>query len=191
MVERLTGKINPSDKFTQRYFYGIISITALLATLIVFIILSSNERPTEVLRDPVQPVKKERLAELSSILANDPENSVLNIEMGNQLFDIGKYREAIVYYKRVLQLDSAHMAARVDLGVCYFNLGMTDSALVEMRKSLTIDPDHIQGLFNIGVIYYNLGKITEAQRYWEKLIKQHAGSNEAQIARQMLENIKT
>jgi len=191
VVDRFTGKKNPSDKFTQRYFYAIIFITALLATLIVLIILASNEPPAKALPDAAQSVKMERLAALDASLANEPDNPVLNLEMGNKLFDIGNFREAIVYYKRVLHVDSAHLTARVDLGVCYFNLGMIDSALLEMRQSLKSDPNHLQGLFNIGVIYYNMGEITEAQRYWEKLIKQHAESNEAQVARQMLNNIKT
>jgi tetratricopeptide (TPR) repeat protein len=111
--------------------------------------------------------------------------------MGNQLFDQGNYRESTVYYRRVLAHDSLNVPARIDLGVAYFNLGLSDSALAEMKKSLRIDPKHAKGLFNIGVIYYNMGRNSEAQKYWEQLIKDHDGTQEAQIARKMLENIKS
>ena len=187
VVESHTGKENPSP----RYFYSIISLTALLATLVVIVILSSNapSRQPNVISGP--PAEMTGVAELRSALIADPDNPALNLQMGNELFDIGNYRESVVYYRRVLDIDSMHIPARIDLGVCYFNLNLTDSALIEMKKALEIDPGHVRGLFNIGVIYYNIGRNVEAQKYWEQLIRQHEASQEAQLARQMLEKIKT
>ena len=190
-VEQPERSNNSDLPETPRFFYLVISLAALAAMLFVIVILSSNQRPQQAIRPKSPPQETTRMQELRDALSDDPGNAQLNLEMGNLLFDAGNFRESIGYYKRVLDSDPVDIAARIDLGVSYFNLGMIDSALVEMRKSLEIEPDHVKGLFNIGVIYYNMGENKLAQKYWQKLISRHSGSQEAQIARQMLENIKT
>jgi len=191
VVDKNAGKINPARSNITRYFHGIIILTALAATFVVVIILSSNQRPPSAMMDQMQTGSKDNLGDLRSRLQQSPGDPALNLELGNQLFDQGNYRESTVYYRRVLEQDSLNVPARIDLGVAYFNLGFSDSALTEMKKSLQIDPKHAKGLFNIGVIYYNMGRNSEAQKYWGQLIKEHDGSQEAQIARKMLENIKS
>ena len=191
MVDKNAGKISPARSNITRYFHGIIILTALAATFVVVIILSSNLRRPFAATNQTQTSSKDDVSVLRSRLQQSPGDPELNLEMGNQLFDQGNYRESTVYYRRVLAPDSLNVPARIDLGVAYFNLGLSDSALTEMKKSLQIEPKHAKGLFNIGVIYYNMGRNSDARKSWEQLIKEHDGSQEAQIARQMLENIKS
>ena len=186
-VEQKAGNTRSTTLST----YVIISLSAVAAALAVIYIMSGNRVSKTPVTESLSGEDAGRISDLKAALAEAPMDPALNLEMGNQFFDLGKYSESVVYYRRVLETDPAHVAARIDLGVCYFNLGLADSALIEMKRSLEIEPDHVKGLFNIGVIYYNMGEKDQAREYWEQLIRRHGDSDEAHVARQMLENIKS
>lgn len=172
--------------------YFLISFAGLCALAIVFLILDSNT-PQRQKSIEVAPTAEQSAAiqDLRQLLEEDPDDPVLQMEMGNSLFDIGRYEEAIPYYRNAVHADSSNIAAQIDLAICFFNLDRTEDALHEMKKALEIDPDHIKGLYNTGVIYYNLGEYDQAGRYWNKLIRLHETSPEAEMAKKLLEQIKS
>jgi tetratricopeptide (TPR) repeat protein len=196
-VVKFTDKksLNSSDKkstFSKPiHAFGLIMGAAAIALLIVFLIMSSNQEQIEGKKNispNTQDLPAEVKAQLEELAAN-PRSIPLNIEMGNTLFDLNRFNEAITFYQRALNLDSSNIEVQIDLAVCFFNLRNVDQAILEMEKALKIDPNHPTGLFNMGIIYYNLGKIDQVRKYWERLTAVHPEGTEARKARELLQNL--
>ena len=182
---------------STKSIYIINGLAVVAAVIGVLLILSSNQRAERVSAPAATPVTNEiaalqgRMDELSVQLRSQPEDAHLNIQMGNTLFDMRKYGEAVPYYNMALNVAPGHTDVWIDLGVCYFNLQMTDSAIVCMQRALASNPTHAKGLFNLGIIYYNMNQMDDAKRQWQKLIELHGDSPEAEIANRLLTNIKS
>jgi tetratricopeptide (TPR) repeat protein len=186
---------DPSDKtptFSKPlHAFSLIIGAVAIALLIVFLIMISNREQIEEkkkISSNTEDLPAEVKVQLEELSAN-PQSISLNIEMGNTLFDLNRFNEAITFYQRALSLDSSNIEVQIDLAVCFFNLRKIDQALLEMEKALKIDPNHPKGLFNIGIIYYNLGKFDQVRKYWERLTAVHPQGMEARKAQELLENL--
>lgn len=197
-------KISPTDNISKKnednsapfskpaHAYALILSVAAIVILIVVLILDSNQREIEQNRNistNTSDLSEEFKIQLEK-LAKDPDSIHLNIEMGNLLFDSGKFYEAIPYYQKSLVKDSLNIALQIDLAVCYFYLRKIDRAIVEIKKALKIDPKHPKGLFNIGVIYYTIGEFETAREYWGQLISDDPEGMEAKRAQELLDNLQ-
>ena len=110
-------------------------------------------------------------ASLKSALASNPADKNTLVQLGNIYYDNARFKEAVDYYSRVLDLDPRNPDVRTDRGTSYWNLGQADAAIAEFQKALEADPAHAQTLYNLGVVYLN-GKNNpaEARKTWEKLL---------------------
>ena len=172
----------------------VIVIAGILAILAVLLILDSNAPEQKVVQNNNQKNLEiseqfSKIESLNSKLSNDPDNVVLNIELGNNLFDAKQYQKAITHYRKVLQFNPENVEVRIDFAVSFYNLQKIDTALVEIKKALKLNPNHQQGLYNLGVMYYNSGDKIKAKESWDKLIQLHDGSQAAETAKQLLQNI--
>jgi tetratricopeptide (TPR) repeat protein len=179
---------------TINKYYIYITIFSFCAVALVVGIRSSNRKSVEKLtsantdqQETLQILKN--LGVIQSKLKKNAEDPELNLQMANMLFDIQRYDEAIIYYRKTLLAQPDKISAQIDLSICFYNLQITDTAIIEMKKALNIDPVHIKGLFNIGVMYYNTGQIDDARHYWSKLLILYPESREADIARGIIKNL--
>jgi tetratricopeptide (TPR) repeat protein len=83
---------------------------------------------------------------------SNPRDPAPPLKLADYLYDHGKYEQAIGWYQKALQLDSANVNASTDLGTCYFNAGRSDDALRQFHRSLAIEPNHQPTLYNIIVV---------------------------------------
>jgi tetratricopeptide (TPR) repeat protein len=187
-----TSLASKQESFTKPvHAFGLIIAAVSIAIVIVMLILDSNRETTEEKKDisgntsEISPEVKAKLEELAA----NPESIALNIELGNMLFDINRFSEAIPFYQKAMNLEPSNIGVQIDLAVCFFNLRNFDQAIVEMEKALQIDPNHPKGLFNMGIVYYNLGKFEEVRKYWQKLMIIHPESLEASRARELLQSL--
>ncbi len=156
-------------------------------------IAQSNTRRQQTVtqnQSPQAQAMMQQVLDLKNALEADPNNYDLNVQMANSNFDIGRFQEAIKYYRKAITLQDENANVVIDMGVSYFNLNMMDSALFFMDKALELQPDHPQGLYNIGIVYYNIGDFDKALKNWERLIQTHSDSREAQSAKQFVEQLK-
>ena len=180
---------NPS----KYYFY--IAIAIFFAVSLVWIIQDSNNANQKnhlndsATRDSLNI--SDDLDSLRTELIKYPDDADLNGQMANMLFDIQKYNEAIIYYRKTLLAQPDFISAQIDLSICYYSLKIIDTALVEMENALKIDSGHLKGLFNMGVMYYNTGQVDSAIHYWKQLLNQHPDSREAEVARGILNKLNT
>jgi len=182
------SKINPN------LIMGIAAVVAI--TIVVFILTSNNQTNESGESANVESVQPENFNQLMSEIKSlkekisvNPDDVHLNIQLGNHLFDVKNFHDAIPYYKKSLEIDPNNVEARIDMAVSYFNIKNIDTALSEMEKALKIKPNHPQGLFNLGVIYVSQGNKDKAKESWRKLIEQHKNTDIAETATQLLNNL--
>ncbi len=110
-------------------------------------------------------------AMLKSTLQSNPKDLNALIQLGNLYYDHGRYRDAVEWYGKALEIDGKNADVRTDRGTSYWNLGEADAAIREFQKALEISPSHAQTLYNLGVVYLN-GKNNpaEAKKAWEQLL---------------------
>jgi cytochrome c-type biogenesis protein CcmH/NrfG len=117
-------------------------------------------------------VNENELQAYRDILARDPKNVRANVELGNRLYDAGRFADAIPYYEAALALEPRNVNVSTDLGTALYYAGRPDDALAQLERSLAIDPSHGQTLYNIGIVRRDGKKDgAGAVAAWEQLLK--------------------
>jgi tetratricopeptide (TPR) repeat protein len=107
-----------------------------------------------------------------SILASDPKNAKAAMELGNRLYDAGRYTEAIPYYRQALALEPRNVDVSTDLATALYYAGSVDEAIAQLEKSLAIDGTHAQTLYNVGIVKRDGKKDAKgAIEAWERLLQ--------------------
>lgn len=132
-----------------------------------------------------------QMAAYRNILATDPMNVTAAIQLGNLLYDAGRYAEAVPYYRQALALDPKNVNVSTDLGTALWYSGNADEALKQYAVSLAIDPRHEPTLFNVGIVRLD-GKqdVVGAIDAWQRLIAINPAGEQASKARRRLEEAK-
>jgi len=117
-------------------------------------------------------VDEQQVQALRGIVARDPRNAQAAIELGNMLYDAGRYGEAIPVYQQAFALQPTNVALSTDLGTALWYSGRADEALAQYAKSLALNPTHAQTLFNIGIVTLD-GKhdAVGALAAWQRLLE--------------------
>ncbi|MBI2221257.1 MAG: tetratricopeptide repeat protein [Acidobacteria bacterium] len=136
-------------------------------------------------------INEQELQTYRDILKADPKNVRAATELGNRLYDAGRYSEAIVYYRQAFALEPKNINVSTDLATAIWYTGDADGALAQFEKSLAIDPTHGQTLFNIGIVK-SQGKndYKGASLAWEKLLGANPGYPEGERVRRLLDEAK-
>ena len=116
-------------------------------------------------------IDEQQVQALKNILAKDPKNLQAATQLGNMLYDAGRYADAVPYYQQAFEQDSKNVGLSTDLGTALWYTGRADDALAQYDKSLALDPTHAQTLYNRGIVLLN-GKQDPARavQSWEKLL---------------------
>jgi cytochrome c-type biogenesis protein CcmH/NrfG len=140
---------------------------------------------------PAQGVTDVQVQALHERISREPSNARVQIDLGNLLYDGGRYQEAIGHYRKALKLDPKNVSVSTDLGTALWYTGRADDALAQFQKSLAIDPNHPQTLFNIGVVRLE-GKQDRAGAIeaWERLLAANPGYPDAVKVRQSIEKAR-
>jgi cytochrome c-type biogenesis protein CcmH/NrfG len=108
---------------------------------------------------------------LRNILARDPTNVQANTQLGNLLYDAGRFADAVGPYSKAFAGDSRNLNVSTDLGTALWYAGRPDEAIAQFEKSLALNPTHPQTLFNLGIVKRDGKKdAAGAIQAWEKLL---------------------
>jgi cytochrome c-type biogenesis protein CcmH/NrfG len=141
---------------------------------------------------PTAVVTEQELQGWRNILATDPKNVRANVELGNRLYDAGRYTEAIPYYQQVFTLEPKNVSVSTDLATALFYAGRADEALAQLDRSLAIDPKHGQTLFNVGIVKRDGRNDPKgAIAAWERLLASVPNYPDAARVRSMIAELKT
>jgi hypothetical protein len=104
-------------------------------------------------------VDERQLQALRGIVASDPRNAKAAIELGNMLYDAGRYREAIPVYQQAFALQPANVEVSTDLGTALWY-----SADAPTRRSRSIQVARDQPHARPHVVQHRIVTLTEARR---------------------------
>lgn len=102
----------------------------------------------------------------------------------------GKDHEAIVEYKRAVDIDRDYVDAHNSLGILYLRTGKIHLAVEEFTEATRLNPRVALYQRNLGVAYMEIGKGQEARRAFERVLEIERDGPSAEYARKMLEQLK-
>jgi tetratricopeptide (TPR) repeat protein len=131
--------------------------------------LSSHNEPDELHAKKSEQLKaaKARRAEIliddaRERVARNPTDLQLRFELGENLFDAGRFRQAISELQRARQNPHARLKAMNLLGCCYSELEMLDLAMKQLEEAskeiLAMDAMKKEIVYNLGLVYERMGE---------------------------------
>lgn len=120
----------------------------------------------------------------------NPQSFSSNKELGELLAKEGDFERAADYYLRAVEINPADPDGHYNLGVCLANLGKGDEALVQFQKTVELKPDYSEAYFQLGSLYISQNKTQEAISSLEKFLQLAPQSDQAPLARQLLDFLK-
>jgi predicted Zn-dependent protease len=102
-----------------------------------------------------------------------PDNFIHQVMLANEAYDVGRWADAVTYYRKALALQPDSNGVHVDLAFSLHKSGDSQGALKELRTVLARTPHHMQGLYVRGVVERALGHSAAAQQAWSDFLKYH------------------
>lgn len=90
---------------------------------------------------------------------------------GLELFESGKFEEAVNAYKQAIKLKPDYSDAYYNLGDAYFQLSLYKEAIEAYKRAVKYQPDFAPTHNNIGTAYYKLGEHKKATEAYNEAIR--------------------
>ena len=98
-------------------------------------------------------------------------NPIMHYGMGVSLSQSGKSKEAMVHYKKAIDIDAACYKAHNNLGFELASQGKDTEAISHYREALRINPTYGNAHNNLGNALIRLGKLDEAIEHYRKALR--------------------
>jgi len=98
-------------------------------------------------------------------------NSVMHNNMGTVLGDMGRYDEAIVHYRRALELQGGFAEWHYNLAYALQLRGSYDEAIEHYQRAVSLDKNFAEAYINLGVSYEKGGRISEATDCYRRAVE--------------------
>ena len=85
--------------------------------------------------------------------------------------DPSSYKDAIVAYNKVIEMEPQHAAAHINLGTLYYNLQDYKLAESHYRKAIEADPRYALAYFDLGNVLDETGRLDEAVRIYKTALQ--------------------
>lgn len=104
----------------------------------------------------------------------NPRDARAAFELANFLYDSERWEDAIVWYRRGIELQPKNTDARTDLATCYYNLGRYDEAIADYSRALKLEPNKPQALYGLAMARLRGKQDTAgARQAYEQLRRSH------------------
>ena len=107
------------------------------------------------------------------------KNYVMHFNYGVVLREKGRLDEAVIQFRRALQIKPNHSEIRYDIGYTLALQGKLKEAVSEYRKFLQIIPDDLDVHNNLGSVFLRQGKIDEAIACFKEALRLEPACPEA------------
>ncbi|GAB3710116.1 hypothetical protein GCM10027592_46810 [Spirosoma flavus] len=98
---------------------------------------------------------------------------------GNDCFLKGKYRQAIDFYTKALELNNDDYLSCANIGNSYFALKEYDKAIIYYQKSLDFKPDYLLAIGKLGNAFAKISEYNKAISCYNKFLAYKPNSFEA------------
>jgi Flp pilus assembly protein TadD len=115
-----------------------------------------------------------RLAEAEAlyrrVLARDPSQTNVHVNLGAALQALGRLDEAADCYRAAIGLEPEHSVALANLGLALRDLGQLDEALTHQEAAVALAPQAAAYAANLGLTLQDMGRLDEAKAAFERAI---------------------
>jgi cytochrome c-type biogenesis protein CcmH/NrfG len=128
----------------------------------------SGQMPT---LEQMKQMADAKAAPLLEKLKTDFNNTDLLTKVGDLYQGTHQFKEAAVYYDKVLQIDPKNVPIRTQFASCLYYQGDIDGAISQLQQALRYDPKDANSLFNLGIMKLQGKKDTKgALAAWQLLL---------------------
>jgi protein O-mannosyl-transferase len=104
-------------------------------------------------------------------IERNPTAWMAHNNLGTVLLQKGQLDEAIVHFRRALEIAPDHADARANLGSALLQKGDVDEAIAQYNKALEIKPDYAEVHYNLGNAFLLKGQLEEAIAHYKKTLE--------------------
>ncbi len=116
--------------------------------------------------------------ELEKLAANDPQNALYPYWLGRLDYDAMQFKQAVVRFQKVLELNPDFMKAHDNLGLCYEALGQYDDAIRTYQEAIRLNSETPNPSpwppLNLGTLLVKLGKLGDARTALQESLRYDA-----------------
>ena len=128
------------------------------------------------------------VAQLKERLNKDSNDIDAAITLGNIFYDNGDAGQAILYYRRALDINPDLPGVRTDLGTMYWRNDDISLAEQAFRDAIARDSGFGHAYVNLGLLLHRAkNDVAEARATWQKLLAVNPGHDVATKARELLQ----
>jgi len=151
----------------------------------------AEEAPPADQAGDLVPLDKERVAQLTAAVEEDPKNLEALFELGESYFLAGEWQPAIDWFGKLVAIEPNNVHALTDIGTSNYNLGFTEEAKATWLKALEFDPKDAQVHYNLGFLYANAEPqdMAAAIEEWQTVLELAPDSNLAKTVQVHLEGL--
>jgi tetratricopeptide (TPR) repeat protein len=119
--------------------------------------------------------EKRALEVAEEALQQNPGLLDVHLLLGGIYFRDQDFRNAVLHFKKVLEIAPEHENAYLHLTVAYGRLGEQDAALATIRELLEKKPDSLAGKLTLGRLYHELQMNLQAEEVYRELVATQPG----------------
>ena len=128
------------------------------------------------------------IAQLKERLSKDSNDIDAATSLGNIFYDNGDAAQAILYYRRALDINPDLPGVRTDLGTMYWRNDDISLAEQAFRDAIARDPSFGHAYVNLGLLLHRAkDNVREAREIWQKLLTINPEHDVAAKARELLQ----
>ena len=99
-------------------------------------------------------------------MEHHPKETALAAHYNNRAVALqmqGNRHEAVIEYRRALQIDRNHVSALSNLGFLLIETGQSEEAVLLLQRAIGCDPTYAAAHNNLGLAYLQLDQLEQAQ----------------------------
>ena len=129
---------------------------------------------------------EEALIAYGEAARQEPDDPVLQFNLANVLYSLGRLDEAITHFQRAVGLDTTYVEAWNNLGSILAEQDDVDEAVIALQYALHLVPTYADAHFNLAAILAANGRSDEACEHWRAYLRLDPASPWAEEARKNL-----
>ncbi|WP_141732969.1 tetratricopeptide repeat protein [Oligoflexus tunisiensis] len=120
---------------------------------------------------------------LRKLCGEEPTNIRAAVELGATLFDLGRYKDALLWMQKVHPASNGDLRAQHLLARCFMKMGFFEKAQKLLDEAWLISPHNVDRLVDLGHILLNLEKTEEALGKFNEALKLDKDFKEAKVGK--------
>ncbi|MEE9432425.1 MAG: tetratricopeptide repeat protein [Melioribacteraceae bacterium] len=147
------------------------------------IISLDSQTPT---KDNVNNDVVSKMKILENEFASGSTDTVKMLELANMLTAGHQIEKGIIYYNKILEIDSKRSDVLLQLAFIHSSSGEFSKAIDVTKKMLIINPSNKTALYNLGALNATIGKKELAKSIWNDILNKFPNSEIAEKAKNSL-----